>query len=135
FCYGLSSVQMRRLPDVDPIGLATILLVIGAAIILPTAWATEGPAPLPDRNTLSTIAFLGLIPTASANFLRAAVVRSAGPVFMSLVNYQVPVFSVIFGAVFLAEPVPSSLLGAMVLILIGVAISQFGALNRLFGQG
>ena len=135
FCYGLSSVQMRRLPDVDPIGLATILLVIGAAIILPTAWATEGPPPLPDRNTLITIAFLGLIPTAAANFLRVAVVRSAGPVFMSLVNYQVPVFSVIFGAVFLAEPVPSSLLGAMVLILIGVAISQFGALNRLFGRG
>ncbi|MEM8577557.1 MAG: DMT family transporter [Pseudomonadota bacterium] len=134
-CYGVSSILMRRLPPVDPIGLATLLLLIGAALALPVAWAVEGPPPLPDRDTLLIVAFLGLVPTAAANFLRVLVIRTAGPVFMSLTNYQVPLWSVLLGAWLLDEPLPPTLLGAMALILGGVALSQWGALRRLFGRG
>ncbi|QUJ77184.1 DMT family transporter [Sulfitobacter albidus] len=131
-CYAVASILMRRLPAVHPIGLASVLLMIGAAVSLPVALAVEGPPPLPDAKTLGVLAFLGLIPTAAANFLRVLVVRSAGPVFMSLVNYQVPLWSVLLGAWLLSEPLPSSLLLAMALILTGVGLSQFGALSRLF---
>lgn len=131
-CYSISSVIMRRLPPVDPIGLATVLLIMAALMIAPVAYAVEGPPPLPSGTTLLVLAFLGLVPTAAANLLRVLVIRSAGPVFMSLVNYQVPVWSVILGALILAEPLPPSLIYAMALILAGVAISQFGALKRLF---
>ena len=133
-CYGISSVIMRRLPAIDPIGLSTVILMIAAVITLPLALINEGPPPLPDSQTLVVIAFLGLIPTAAANMLRVLVIRSAGPVFMSLTNYQVPLWSVIMGVLILGEPVPSSLLAAMVLILIGVGLSQYGALRRLFGR-
>lgn len=133
-CYGLSSILMRRLPPVDPIGLSTVLLLIAACIVLPAAVLVEGPPPLPDTQTLVIIAFLGLVPTAAANMLRVLVIRSAGPVFMSITNYQVPVWSVVMGAVLLDEPLPSSLLLAMALILTGVGLSQYGALRRLFTQ-
>ncbi|WP_299613888.1 DMT family transporter [uncultured Tateyamaria sp.] len=133
-CYGISSVLMRRLPPVDPIGLSTVLLLIAACIVLPAAWIVEGPPPLPDTQTLVVIGFLGLIPTAAANMLRVLVIRSAGPVFMSITNYQVPVWSVLMGAVLLNEPLPSSLLLAMALILTGVGLSQYGALRRLFAR-
>lgn len=133
-CYGLSSILIRRLPEIDPIGLATILLVIGSIIVIPLAWAVEGPPPLPDAKTLGVLAILGLIPTAAANILRVLVIRTAGPVFMSLTNYQVPVWSVLLGALILSEPLPSSLLLALALILTGVGISQYGAIKRLFGQ-
>ncbi|KIC49157.1 DMT family transporter [Tateyamaria sp. ANG-S1] len=131
-CYGISSILMRRLPAVDPIGLSTVLLLIAACITLPAAWIVEGPPPLPDTQTLIVIACLGLIPTAAANMLRVLVIRSAGPVFMSITNYQVPVWSVVMGALILNEPLPASLLSAMVLILAGVGLSQYGALSRLF---
>jgi drug/metabolite transporter (DMT)-like permease len=134
-CYGLSSILVRRLPAVDPIGLATVLLLIGAMVVIPVAWTVEGPPPLPDAKTLGVLAVLGLVPTAAANILRILVIRSAGPVFMSLVNYQVPVWSVVLGAFFLSEPLPPSLLWAMTLILAGVGLSQYGALSRLFGKG
>ena len=130
-CYGISSVLMRRLPAVDPIGLSTVLLIIAAGLVTPIAWVAEGPPPKPDENTLIVIAFLGLIPTAGASILRVLVIRSAGPVFMSLTNYQVPVWSVVLGVVLLNEPVPPSLLWAMALILSGVGLSQYGALRRL----
>ena len=133
-CYGISSVLMRRLPPVDPLGLATMLLVVAALIVVPTALVQEGLPKPPGPEGWIIIAVLGLIPTAAANLLRVMVIRSAGPVFMSLTNYQVPIWSVLLGVLFLAEPLPSSLLLAMMLILSGVAISQFGALQRLFGR-
>ena len=134
-CYAVSSILMRRLPPVDPIGLATVLLLIGSAFILPVALVVEGPPPLPAPDILMILLFLGLVPTAAANVMRVLVIRSAGPVFMSLVNYQVPVWSVVLGALILSEPLPPALIYALLLILAGLAISQFGALRRLFGRG
>ena len=133
-CYAIGSIMLRRLPNAHPIGLATILLLIGACMTIPVAWVVEGPPPVPSPEILGVLAFLGLIPTAGANFLRVLVVRSAGPVFMSLVNYQVPVWSVVLGGLILGEALPRSLLLAMTLILIGVGLSQYGALRRLFGR-
>lgn len=133
-CYAVSSILLRRLPPADTIGLSTVLLLIGACIVIPAALIVEGIPPLPDTKTLWVLAFLGLVPTAAANLLRVQVVRTAGPVFMSLVNYQVPVWSVVLGVVLLSEPMPSSLFWAMILILTGVGFSQYGALTRLFGK-
>lgn len=132
-CYAVSSILMRRLPPVDPLGLSAVLLILGAVLVIPMAWIVEGPPPMPDTRTLWLVAFLGMVPTAAANLLRVKVVRTAGPVFLSLVNYQVPVWSVLMGAAVLGEPLPASLVWAMALILAGVALSQFGALRRLFG--
>lgn len=133
-CYALGSIMIRRLPAIHPIGLATLLMIIGACLSIPIAWIVEGPPPLPAPQTLAVVAFLGLVPTAAASCLRVLVVRSAGPVFMSLVNYQVPVWSVVLGSVLLGEPMPPSLLWAMALILLGVGLSQYGAIKRLFSR-
>jgi drug/metabolite transporter (DMT)-like permease len=53
---------------------------------------------------------------------------------MSLTGYQVPVWSVVLGALILGEPLPPALLYALALILSGLALSQYGALARLFGR-
>ncbi len=132
-CYALSSVTMRRLPPVDAIGLAAVPLIFGTALVVPVAWIVEGPPPLPGAETLFLLAILGLIPTAGANLLRVLVIRGAGPVFMTLTNYQVPLWSVGLGVTLLNEPLRANLIVALVLILSGLAISQWGALRRLFG--
>ncbi|MEY8800854.1 DMT family transporter [Leisingera sp. XS_AS12] len=133
-CYAVSSILTRRLPPVDPVGLAAVLLLIGFAIICPVALWIEGPPIMPDGQTLLIAAILGLIPTAAANLLRIIVVREAGPTFMTLTNYQVPVWAVVLGAVFLDEELPPSMLVAMVMILGGLGLSQFGRLSRLFNK-
>lgn len=134
-CYAVSSIMVRRLPPVDPFGLATLTLVFGAMLVIPIAFLVEGAPATPSTRTLIIVAILGLIPTAGANLLRVLVIRSAGPVFMSLVNYQVPMWSVILGIAILGEPFQPILLVAMCLILSGMFISQWGALRRLFGRG
>lgn len=131
-CYAVCSIVLRRMPAIDPIGLATVLLLIGAVVILPLALALEGPPPKLPNDTLLIIAILGLIPTAAANLLRVVVIRGAGSSFMSLVNYQVPVWSVVMGTLILGEELPASLIFALICILAGLATSQYGALKRLF---
>lgn len=132
-CYATSSVLMRRLPPLDPVGLSAATLLIGSAVVIPLAFFNHGLPANPGSKGLMLIALLGLVPTAAANLLRIIVARSAGPVFMSLTNYQVPVWSVLLGALVLGEPLPPTLLWALLLILTGVALSQYGALRRLFG--
>lgn len=134
-CYAVSSVLLRRLPPLYPVGLSAMTLLIGSAVVIPLALATHGAPANPGTRGLILIALLGLFPTAAANLLRIIVARSAGPVFMSLTNYQVPLWSVGLGVIFLGEPLKASLLLALVLILVGVALTQWGALRRLFGRG
>ena len=131
-CYAISSVIIRRLPPIDPLGLAAIPLIIGSITSLCFALAVEGPPPAISTETLLIILYLGLVPTAGANLLRILTIRSAGPVFMSLTNYQVPLWSVILGIVILEEAPRQNLFLAMTLILIGLCLSQYGALKRLF---
>ncbi len=131
-CYAISSIMIRRLPPIDAFGLTFAVLGFGALVVVPAAILTHGAPPDPGLQGLAILALLGLVPTAGANLLRILVIRSAGPVFMSLTNYMVPVFAVIFGAAFLAEPLPASLISAMALILCGVGLSQYGAVSRLF---
>lgn len=131
-CYAISSIVMRRLPPLDPFGLSAATLIFGSLVVIPIALIQHGLPPIPSAEGIALVALLGLVPTAAANLLRIVVIRSAGPVFMSLTNYQVPLWSVVFGVTLMGEPIPGSLLWATLLILSGVALSQFGALKRLF---
>lgn len=134
-CYALSSVQMRLLPKIDSVGLSAVTLANGAVLVIVAALIAEGSPPMPDSKTLIVLAFLGLVPTAAANLLRVSVIRNAGPTFMSLTNYQVPVWSIILGALILGEPLPNALFIALALVLMGLALSQFYSLKRLFTGG
>lgn len=130
-CYAVNSITIRRLPPVDPIGLTTLMMATGALITLPFSLIYEGLPPVPPLKAGLALIVLGVLSTAAMNLLRVLVIRSAGPTFMTLVNYQVPVWSVVMGAVILNEAVPGSLLGALALILVGVGISQWEALRRI----
>ena len=132
-CYAMGGIFTRLCPPVDLLALAAAVLSVAAVICLPLALLLEGwPGEVPLPSLLALL-YLGLLPTGVAQIMLVMVIRDAGPVFMGLVNYQVPVWSVVFGTVFRAEPLPPSLILAMALILSGVALSQWGALRRLFG--
>lgn len=133
-CYAVSSVMTRAAPDMDPISMAAIALSFGAVVLVPTMLIVEGVPHWAGARAGGAILFLGLLPTALATLLRVMVIRSAGSVFMTLVNYQVPLWSMLFGTLFLGEVLPLRFFGALVLILIGLAISQWGSLSRLFAR-
>lgn len=129
--YAVSSVMTRKCPPIDPITLATILMVIGAITLLPFMFVFEGVPQIAAGRSTRAIIFLGFVPTALAALLRVVTIRSAGAVFMTLVNYQVPVWSMIFGVLILSETLPLRFFAALALILAGLAISQWRSLKKL----
>lgn len=131
-CYAIASITTRLAPKIDPVALATWQVVGAACAMVPLAIFVEGwPTDFPAGPTLALV-ILALIPTALAGFLRVTVIRSAGPSFMSTVSFQVPVWAVILGIVFLGEPVSTNLFLALGLILTGMLVSQWHALRGLF---
>jgi len=126
-CYAIGSIVVRLCPPVDPLVLSAASLISGTAVIVPAALWFEGMPVIPaDPLPLVAILCLGIFPTALAQLLVVQVIRSAGPGFMSQVNYQIPVWSVIFGAVLLNEVLPPQLFLSMAMILAGLAISRHG---------
>lgn len=129
--YAISSIMTRRCPPIDAITLAALLLVVGSAALIPAMLIIEGVPAISDQTSTIAIIFLGIVPTALAALLRVFTIRSAGAVFMTLVNYQVPVWSMIFGAWVLSEVLPLRFFVALGLIMIGLMISQWNSLKTL----
>lgn len=131
-CYAIGSIITRVAPPSHSIVFSTGGLLIGTAIMVPVALSIEGIPTEITPASLGALVYLGLGPTALATILLVGVIQSAGPSFMSLVNYQVPVWSVIFGVTLLGETLPGNFLTALTLILAGLALSQ--ASQKRFGR-
>jgi len=124
FCYAIGSIITRRCPEVDLISFAAAALILSSIIITPLA-LTIGQIPSHiSVRSLVAISYLGLMPTAIATILLVRIIQTAGPAFYSQANYQVPVWSIIFGAVVLNESLPFHFFIAFSLILAGLLIAQ-----------
>ncbi len=130
--YAVSSIMTRRCPPIDPITMAALLLTVGSVALIPAMLLVEGLPTISDPRSTIAIVVLGFIPTALAALIRVATIRSAGAIFMTLVNYQVPLWSMVFGVLVLSEVLPLRFFAALGLILVGLVISQWNGLKRLF---
>jgi drug/metabolite transporter (DMT)-like permease len=132
--YAVASVTTRRCPPIHPVALAAMALIVGSVTLIPPMLTFEGVPEWSGNRPGLAVIYLGLLPTALATLLQVQVIRRAGSIFLSLVNYQVPVWSMVFGAWILSEALPLRFFAALVLILTGLAISQRGALKKVFGR-
>ncbi|MFS4582348.1 DMT family transporter [Phaeobacter sp. C3_T13_0] len=123
-CYAVGSIITRLCPEVNMLSLSAAALTCGAAIMIPAALWSEGVPKMPAPLSVAAVIYLGLLPTALAQLLLVQVARTAGPAFLSTVNYQVPVWSVIFGAALLGEALPPQLFAALALIFSGLLLSS-----------
>ncbi|WP_170603784.1 DMT family transporter [Ruegeria arenilitoris] len=130
-CFACASIFTRRCPPIDPVVLSALSLVVGSIALLPLMLLVEGLPSWHGSIPSTAIILLGLVPTAFATLLRVSIIRSAGSVFMTLVNYQVPIWSMVFGSWILSEALPLRFYIALAMILVGLAISQWFSLRKL----
>ena len=123
-CYACGAIITRLCPPVDTMGFAAGGLLCGSLFILPLATLVDGIPADVSATSWAGVLFLALLPTGLATLILTFVIRRAGPPFLSLVNYQVPVWAVLIGVTVLGEPLPGHFLAALATILIGLAISQ-----------
>ncbi|MDB2390620.1 DMT family transporter [Alphaproteobacteria bacterium] len=124
-CYAIGSINTRLCPPISTLSYSATGLMLGSFMLLPTAFYIEGIPALPEISALAGILYLAIFPTAVATLLLTVLINRAGPTFLSLVNYQVPVWAVLIGTLALSEALPGHFISALIIILAGLAISQF----------
>jgi drug/metabolite transporter (DMT)-like permease len=125
-CYSANSVLARLLVKTDFLSAATGTLLVAAALMLPIALVHDAPLSLhPSGGSMASIVWLGVGPTAIATICYFALISSAGPTFMSLVNYLSPAIAVFLGVTLLAEKPGVVAYAGLAFILLGIALSQW----------
>lgn len=117
FCYGLTGVAMRRWArDTTAKGMAAGSLLMGGLLLAP-AMAVVPPS-WPGIPVALAMLALGLICGSVAYILYFRLMADIGATGALTVTYLIPIFGVIFGALFLGEALtPAMLAGAFVVIL------------------
>jgi drug/metabolite transporter (DMT)-like permease len=131
-CYGVAVIVARRGPPLNPVvtgaavlSIASVLvgtvLVAGGALGGAEAVVHHPPSLWPGL----ALAALGALSTGLATVVYFVLVARAGPTFLSLINYLIPVWAVVLGAVVLDERLPPRAFAALGLILAGVVIARW----------
>jgi len=124
-CYALQSVLTRLIIKGDVLVAAAATLLVASIVVVPAALWLDQPWILSPRwQSVAAVCWLGVVPTAIATVLYFQLIRSAGPSFMSLVNYLSPGVAVMLGLWVMGEhPSPNAYAG-LALILVGIAVAN-----------
>ncbi len=126
-CYAGNSVLTRILARGDDALVASAaMLLLASLIALPVALVVDQSWRIaPGNASFWAILWLGVGPTAIATVVYFKLIASAGPTFMSLVNYMSPAVAVFLGVALLGETPGIHAYIALALILLGIAVSQW----------
>ena len=123
--YVISSIFAYNLKEISIMTLTTLVTISAALISVPFMIYIEISLPSSiNLKSFLSIIYLGLFPTAIAFQLRFYIISKAGPIFLSYVAYLIPAFAILWGYLLLNEKINLDTLIGVILILIGVFISQ-----------
>lgn len=123
-CYSVGTILIRRAPPIPPMVFTAGMLTAGALALIPLALLTEGLPQISGTRATWALVYAGVLPTGLAFLLRVVLIRSAGPIFMSLVAYIVPLWAVLLGVALLGETLRLNTYIAATIILSGVGLTQ-----------
>ena len=101
-CYAVNTVIARFLPDdVDTLVTAAAVTTLATLTMLPAAWILDAPQLAAAAGgqgvftawspaSFMSVAWLGLVSTAAATLVYFRLIATAGPTFLSLINYLIP---------------------------------------------
>ncbi|MEY6433141.1 DMT family transporter [Thioalkalicoccus limnaeus] len=125
WCYAVSAILARLRPPSDAVSTAAAVTTIAALMSL--VWV-DGPDPawlIDAPSATAALLFLGVFSTAAAAVVYYRLIKSAGPSFVSQLNFLIPLWAVGIGILFLGESPQPHHLHALALILGGIALTQF----------
>jgi drug/metabolite transporter (DMT)-like permease len=113
----------QRLSGISPLIIAT-LSQLGAAIVLLPAVPFTIPSAVPGPSVILCVILLALFSTSLAYLLYFRLIQNIGPTKALTVTFLVPIFAMLWGALFLKEPITVSMIFGCALILLGTAFAN-----------
>jgi len=131
-CYGIGNAwSRRRLTGIglSPVALPAVQLSLGALMLAPFALAAPVPVDVAPEAALALLG-LGLGGTGAAYVLYWRVLERAGATVTASVTYVIPLVSTTLGVVLLHETLHWYEPVGGVVVLAGVALTQWGVVRR-----
>ena len=129
-CYGLNAIISKLVPDINFISLATGTTIASVIIIFPFAIFFE-PFWLENFSMKSVLAISvqGVFATAIANLLFFKIIQLEGPVFLSLINFMIPLIAYFSGVIFLGEIIRVNVLVSLAMILFALCLNHISSIK------
>ena len=127
-CYGVNSIVSKLVPKINFISLAAGTTIASTIIISPFAFFYE-PFWLESftNPSLTAIIIQGLFATAIANLLFFKIIELKGPVFLSLINFMIPIIAYFSGVLFLNEIIRVNVLVSLAMILFALYLNHISS--------
>ena len=125
-CYAISAILSRLRPAGEALHAAAATTALATLMMIPMTGFDAGRAPIagPPLDALLAVAALGTFSTAIAAVVYFRLIHSAGPSFVSQLNYLIPLWAVALGILFMGEQPQPNHLYALGLILGGILLTQ-----------
>jgi drug/metabolite transporter (DMT)-like permease len=124
--YSLGALYLRRsFLGVPSLGVAAGSMATSALLVTPWA-ALQVPDSAPGLKAVAAVAVLGALGTGIAFWIFYTLIAEVGAARAAVVAYLAPGFAVLYGAVFLDEPVSGAAIAGLVLILAGSWLAAEG---------
>lgn len=129
-CYAVNALITKRLLGLPRRALAAAVVMASAGMLIPASIIIDRPWTLdPSARSIMAVVMLGVVQTAVATMMMFALIRRQGASFFSQLNFVVPLFGVMYGAMLLGERPSANAYAALAVILAGIAIAR-GAPRR-----
>jgi len=124
-CYAIATSTAKHMPPMHPAQRGAAVMIMAGLQMIPVSLLIDRPWELsPSMDSILAAVYLGIFPTALATLIYFALMSARGATFISLNNYLIPGLGVIWGWLFLDESISVQSLGALALILTGIAITN-----------
>ncbi|PLX40927.1 MAG: EamA/RhaT family transporter [Hyphomicrobiales bacterium] len=127
-CYVASGMFVRRFTHVSVESFTAAILLVGALSLTPwLAHSAMQAGGIATVKPLLALLYLGLVPTGLAYLIRFYLIRSVGYSYTVLGIYIIPVVGVLLGNLVLGEPLETTTLLALALIISGIVYARLKA--------